>query len=169
MGRSWCGILFRVTRSSPSQPIPTAQNRSPSAHAATGSFPPVTQNRQTLEHRSRHFSGIAENRRQHRTLVDPRVMYAWPFCTVGVLYRGLSRPRLRNKQHPNRHQRLAPSAHGALIGIIHVHRLMIHSMRHPMNPAKTNRSKTKLLTDLPNLGTSIAGDLQLIGIRQPED
>ncbi len=38
-----------------------------------------------------------------------------------------------------------------------------------MNPARTNRSKTKLLTDLPNVGTSIAGDLQLIGIRQPDD
>lgn len=38
-----------------------------------------------------------------------------------------------------------------------------------MNPLKTNRSKTLVLTDLPNVGPSIAGDLLLIGIREPSE
>jgi len=38
-----------------------------------------------------------------------------------------------------------------------------------MNPAKTNRAKTVVLTDLPNIGPAIANDLRHIGIEQPTD
>jgi len=38
-----------------------------------------------------------------------------------------------------------------------------------MNPRKVERSRTRKLTDLPNVGTATARDLQLIGIRVPED
>lgn len=37
-----------------------------------------------------------------------------------------------------------------------------------MNPAKVERSRVKLLTDLPNIGKACAQDLQLLGIQQPE-
>ncbi|NTW69668.1 MAG: mitomycin resistance protein [Chlorobiaceae bacterium] len=37
-----------------------------------------------------------------------------------------------------------------------------------MNPAKVSRSRLKELTDLPNIGTSIARDLRQIGISSPE-
>ncbi|MBA4072274.1 MAG: mitomycin resistance protein [Gemmatimonas sp.] len=36
-----------------------------------------------------------------------------------------------------------------------------------MNPAKVNRGKVSRLTDLPNVGPSVARDLQLLGIRTP--
>jgi hypothetical protein len=36
-----------------------------------------------------------------------------------------------------------------------------------MNPNKVSREKLNTLTDLPNIGPSIAGDLQLIGINAP--
>jgi hypothetical protein len=38
-----------------------------------------------------------------------------------------------------------------------------------MNPSKTNRSKMHFLTDLPNVGPSIAEDLRTIGIPSPLD
>ncbi len=38
-----------------------------------------------------------------------------------------------------------------------------------MNPAKVVREKTKKLTDLPNIGKSLAGDLEKIGISHPQD
>jgi hypothetical protein len=38
-----------------------------------------------------------------------------------------------------------------------------------MNPAKVVREKTKKLTDLPNIGPSLAADLELIGIKTPND
>ena len=38
-----------------------------------------------------------------------------------------------------------------------------------MNPSKTNRSKTHVLTDLPNIGPSIADDLRAVGILAPLD
>ena len=37
-----------------------------------------------------------------------------------------------------------------------------------MNPAKVERSRVKNLTDLPNIGTASAADLQLLGIHQPQ-
>ncbi len=37
-----------------------------------------------------------------------------------------------------------------------------------MNPKKVIREKVVLLTDLPNVGPSIAADLQLIGIAKPQ-
>lgn len=37
-----------------------------------------------------------------------------------------------------------------------------------MNPKKVEREKTKKLTDLPNIGKSLAKDLELIGIDTPE-
>lgn len=37
-----------------------------------------------------------------------------------------------------------------------------------MNPAKVVKEKTKKLTDLPNIGKSLAQDLELIGIDAPE-
>ena len=37
-----------------------------------------------------------------------------------------------------------------------------------MNPAKVKRESTKTLTDLPNIGKSLAKDLQCIGIEHPE-
>jgi Pathogenicity locus len=36
-----------------------------------------------------------------------------------------------------------------------------------MSPSKVVRDDVLLLTDLPNVGTSLAGDLQLIGIQTP--
>jgi hypothetical protein len=38
-----------------------------------------------------------------------------------------------------------------------------------MNPAKVRRDRLHALTDLPNVGPSIAGDLQLLGIHTPTD
>lgn len=38
-----------------------------------------------------------------------------------------------------------------------------------MNPSKTNRSKTHVLTDLPNVGPATAKDLRLLGIHTPLD
>lgn len=37
-----------------------------------------------------------------------------------------------------------------------------------MNPAKVVREKVKKLTDLPNIGPSLAADLELLGIDKPE-
>jgi hypothetical protein len=37
-----------------------------------------------------------------------------------------------------------------------------------MNPKKVIREKTEKLTDLPNIGTSLAKDLERIGIDTPE-
>ena len=37
-----------------------------------------------------------------------------------------------------------------------------------MNPSKVTRETTQKLTDLPNIGTSLAEDLQRIGIDQPD-
>ncbi len=37
-----------------------------------------------------------------------------------------------------------------------------------MNPAKVERDKVKVLTDLPNVGPATAKDLQLLGIEKPE-
>lgn len=36
-----------------------------------------------------------------------------------------------------------------------------------MNPARVDRSRVEQLTDLPNVGPSVAGDLRLIGIETP--
>ncbi len=36
-----------------------------------------------------------------------------------------------------------------------------------MNPTKVNRDRLDKLTDLPNIGPSIAGDLELLGIKSP--
>jgi hypothetical protein len=38
-----------------------------------------------------------------------------------------------------------------------------------MNPAKVTRETTRKLTDLPNVGKTIAADLHNIGIDTPED
>lgn len=38
-----------------------------------------------------------------------------------------------------------------------------------MNPSKVIRDKVKKLTDLPNIGVSLADDLKRIGIEMPED
>lgn len=38
-----------------------------------------------------------------------------------------------------------------------------------MNPSKTVRSTTHVLTDLPNIGPSIAEDLRVVGIHTPVD
>lgn len=38
-----------------------------------------------------------------------------------------------------------------------------------MNPKKVLREKTKKLTDLPNIGPSLAGKLEFIGIKTPND
>ena len=38
-----------------------------------------------------------------------------------------------------------------------------------MNPAKVSRNKLEKLTDLPNIGPAIAGDLHLLGIEKPDD
>jgi len=38
-----------------------------------------------------------------------------------------------------------------------------------MNPAKVNREKLNRLTDLPNIGKSLATDLESIGILHPND
>ena len=37
-----------------------------------------------------------------------------------------------------------------------------------MNPTKVVRERVARLTDLPNIGVSLAGDLQLLGIDRPE-
>lgn len=37
-----------------------------------------------------------------------------------------------------------------------------------MHPAKVNRAKVRILTDLPNVGPSVAGDLKALGIQAPE-
>jgi hypothetical protein len=36
-----------------------------------------------------------------------------------------------------------------------------------MNPARVDRTRLRELTDLPNVGPSVAGDLRLIGIDSP--
>ena len=36
-----------------------------------------------------------------------------------------------------------------------------------MNPARVDRARLRVLTDLPNVGPSIAADLRLIGIEAP--
>ena len=36
-----------------------------------------------------------------------------------------------------------------------------------MHPAKVRRAKVKVLTDLPNVGPSVAGDLRVLGIEAP--
>ena len=38
-----------------------------------------------------------------------------------------------------------------------------------MSPSKVIRDDVVLLTDLPNIGKSLAGDLQLLGIARPAD
>ena len=38
-----------------------------------------------------------------------------------------------------------------------------------MNPAKVTRETTRILTDLPNVGKTVARDLENIGIYRPED
>lgn len=38
-----------------------------------------------------------------------------------------------------------------------------------MNPARVKRSRTRLLTDLPNIGPVMARHLESIGIRSPVD
>lgn len=38
-----------------------------------------------------------------------------------------------------------------------------------MNPVKVNRNKVTKLTDLPNIGKVMAADLQLLGIKTPDD
>ncbi len=38
-----------------------------------------------------------------------------------------------------------------------------------MNPAKVDRSRLSRLTDLPNIGPSLAQDLTLIGITHPDE
>ena len=38
-----------------------------------------------------------------------------------------------------------------------------------MNPSKVDRQRLENLTDLPNIGASIAGDLQQLGINCPND
>lgn len=38
-----------------------------------------------------------------------------------------------------------------------------------MNPAKVKRTKLNALTDLPNIGKAMAGDLVLLGINKPAD
>ncbi len=38
-----------------------------------------------------------------------------------------------------------------------------------MHPTKVERQRVKLLTDLPNVGSAFAKDLQLLGIQSPID
>lgn len=38
-----------------------------------------------------------------------------------------------------------------------------------MNPLKVDRNNIHTLTDLPNIGKAAAADLQLLGIRNPEE
>lgn len=38
-----------------------------------------------------------------------------------------------------------------------------------MNPSKVDRSRTRTLTDLPNVGPAMARDLEFIGVRAPKD
>jgi len=38
-----------------------------------------------------------------------------------------------------------------------------------MNPSKVDRSRTKKLTDLPNIGKAVAADLKVLGINEPCD
>lgn len=37
-----------------------------------------------------------------------------------------------------------------------------------MNPARVRREAVRTLADLPNVGPSVAGDLRLLGIEQPQ-
>ena len=37
-----------------------------------------------------------------------------------------------------------------------------------MNPTKVRRDRLNQLTDLPNIGPSIAGDVELLGIKSPK-
>jgi Pathogenicity locus len=37
-----------------------------------------------------------------------------------------------------------------------------------MNPSKVDRSRVKVLTDLPNIGRSVAMDLESLGIHTPQ-
>jgi hypothetical protein len=37
-----------------------------------------------------------------------------------------------------------------------------------MNPSKVNRSRVRLLTDLPNVGKAGADDLRLLGVLEPQ-
>ncbi|MDR3630138.1 MAG: helix-hairpin-helix domain-containing protein [Desulfocapsaceae bacterium] len=37
-----------------------------------------------------------------------------------------------------------------------------------MNPAKVERSRVQLLSDLPNVGRAVAADLRLLGIDRPQ-
>jgi Pathogenicity locus len=37
-----------------------------------------------------------------------------------------------------------------------------------MNPSKVDRERVKVLTDLPNIGKACARDLELLGIRKPQ-
>ena len=38
-----------------------------------------------------------------------------------------------------------------------------------MHPSKVDRTRLHSLTDLPNIGPSVAADLRLLGVRQPAD
>ena len=38
-----------------------------------------------------------------------------------------------------------------------------------MHPAKVNRNHLHKLTDLPNIGPSLSGDLKLLGYREPQE
>lgn len=38
-----------------------------------------------------------------------------------------------------------------------------------MNPARVDRNKVRILTDLPNVGPATVGDLHLLGITTPDD
>lgn len=38
-----------------------------------------------------------------------------------------------------------------------------------MNPSKVDRTRVRKLTDLPNIGPAAKKDLELLGIRRPED
>ncbi|MFO1064517.1 MAG: helix-hairpin-helix domain-containing protein [Pirellulales bacterium] len=38
-----------------------------------------------------------------------------------------------------------------------------------MHPSKVQRSRLRSLTDLPNIGPAMAGDLRLLGIAEPQD
>ena len=37
-----------------------------------------------------------------------------------------------------------------------------------MNPARVRREAVRMLTDLPNVGPAVAGDLRMLGIGQPQ-
>lgn len=38
-----------------------------------------------------------------------------------------------------------------------------------MHPSKVDRARLRVLTDLPNIGPAMAGDLRLLGIERPEE